>query len=139
MVDRSKIARIIDANTNRAREGIRVLEEVVRFILDDAEASKQLKQIRHGLITAVEGFGFSRSELLESRDSEADVGRKIQGTLESDRESIEDIIASNFSRIAEALRAIEEFGKLVDPKSAEKIKDLRYEVYTLEKTFILPE
>ena len=136
---RTSIARIIDANFNRAREGIRVLEEVARFILDDPSRSEKLKGIRHALVESVTGFGLSRKELLDARDSESDVGRKIQGQLESDRKNIDDIIASNFSRVTEALRAIEEFGKLIDSKSAKKIKDLRYEVYTLEKNFISPD
>jgi thiamine-phosphate pyrophosphorylase len=139
MPDRTSIARIIDANFNRAREGIRVLEEVARFILDDPSRSEKLKGIRHALVESVTGFGLTRQELLDARDSESDVGRKIQGQLESDRKNIDDIIASNFSRVTEALRAIEEFGKLIDSKSAEKIKDLRYEVYTLEKNFISPD
>lgn len=139
MPDRTNIARIIDANSNRAKEGIRVLEEVARFILDDPSRSEKLKGLRHALVESVTGFGLTRKELLDARDSEGDVGRTIQGQLESDRKNIDDIIASNFSRVTEALRAIEEFGKMIDPKSAEKIKDLRYEVYTLEKNFISPE
>ena len=135
MIDAHEIARIIDANYNRSREGLRVLEEILRFMKDDRELTKKLKDIRHGLTDAIMGFGLTRQELLDARDSESDVGRHIEGELESRRENLEDIIASNFSRIEESLRAIEEFGKLLDQSSARKIKDLRYEVYTLEKKF----
>jgi thiamine-phosphate pyrophosphorylase len=136
---RHELARIIDVNLNRAREGIRVLEEVSRFISNDLEISTRLKSIRHGIVEAVSEFGFSRDELLDARDSEGDVGRNIQGELESRRENIVEIIASNFSRVEEALRVMEEFGKIIDSKVARKIKDLRYEIYTLEKHYSAKE
>ena len=137
MMKEKDIARIIDANLNRAREGTRILEEVARFILDDSSLTKRIKEIRHNIVQACLGFGFDHRELVDARDSEGDVGRTVKGSLESDRKGIEDIIASNFARIEEALRVIEEFGKLVDTDSAVKIKDIRYEVYSLEKDFLI--
>ena len=137
MTDKREIARIIDANFNRAREGIRVLEDSVRFIQDNRELAKKLKDIRHGITDAVRGFDLTREELLDARNSESDVGRTLEGELESKRTNLNEIIASNFARIEESLRAIEEFGKLLDTESARKIKDLRYKVYTLEKNFII--
>jgi len=137
VTDKHEIARIIDANFNRAREGIRVLEDSVRFIQNNRELAKKLKDIRHGITDAVKGFDLTREELLDARDSESDVGRTLEGELESKRTNLNEIIASNFARIEESLRAIEEFGKLIDTESARKIKDLRYEVYTLEKNFII--
>ena len=135
MTNRNELARIIDANLNRAKEGARVLEEVARFINDDGSLAKRIKAIRHGIVESSMGFDISRDELLDARDSELDVGRHISGELENDRTSLDDVIASNFSRIEEALRVIEEFGKMIDPVSALKIKDLRYDVYTIEKEF----
>ena len=135
MTDRKKIARIIDANLNRAREGARVLEEIARFISDDKEIAGRIKDIRHAIVETTLEFGLSRDELLDARDSDTDVGRKISGELENKRSEIQDIIAANFSRIEEALRAIEEFGKLINPDVAAKIKDIRYDVYSLEKAF----
>jgi thiamine-phosphate pyrophosphorylase len=137
VTDKREIARIIDANFNRAREGIRVLEDSVRFIQDNRELAKKLKDIRHGITDAVRGFDLTREELLDARNSESDVGRTLEGELESKRTNLNEIIASNFARIEESLRAIEEFGKLLDTESARKIKDLRYKVYTLEKNFII--
>ncbi|MFH1514663.1 MAG: thiamine-phosphate pyrophosphorylase [bacterium] len=135
MTDRKKIARIIDANLNRAREGARVLEEIARFVSDDKEIAGRIKDIRHLIVETTLEFGVSRDELLDARDSDMDVGRKISGELENKRADIMDIIASNFSRIEEALRAIEEFGKLINPTVALKIKDIRYDVYSLERDF----
>ena len=135
MTDRKKIARIIDANLNRAREGSRVLEEVARFLDDNSVHAKQIKDLRHNIVTVVNGFGLDYAELLDARDSETDVGRMLQGKLEDERINLNDIIAANFSRIEEALRSIEEFGKLLDATVAREIKDIRYKVYTLEKEF----
>jgi thiamine-phosphate pyrophosphorylase len=49
-----RLPRLIDANLNRAREGLRVLEDLARFELDDAALSERAKQIRHGIRTAAE-------------------------------------------------------------------------------------
>lgn len=137
MTQKSDIARIIDANLNRSREGARVLEEVARFIMNDEILSGKIKEIRHQIVETCRNFGFTRDELLDARDSEVDVGRHIEGNLEKDRAGINDVIASNFARIEEALRTIEEFGKIINSDAAFKIKDLRYEIYTLEKVFRL--
>lgn len=135
MTDKRKIARIIDANLNRACEGSRVLEEAARFINDDGSMAKRIKDIRHDIVATVKEFGFDYLELLNARDSEADVGREQKGKLEIERSGLKDIIAANFSRVEEALRVIEEYGRPVNPDAADKTKNLRYRVYTLEKTF----
>ena len=41
--------RIIDANLNRAAEGLRVLEDIARLGLNDASLSERLKTLRHEL------------------------------------------------------------------------------------------
>ncbi|MCD6217662.1 thiamine-phosphate pyrophosphorylase [bacterium] len=135
MTDKRKIARIIDANLNRAREGSRVLEETARFINDDGSMAKQIKDIRHDIVATVKEFGFDYLQLLDARDSESDVGREQKGKLEIERSGLKDIIAANFSRVEEALRVIEEYGRPVNQDAADKIKNLRYHVYTLEKAF----
>lgn len=50
----SAAARILDANLNRAREALRVMEDIARFALNDAALSGELKAIRHDLREAVE-------------------------------------------------------------------------------------
>ena len=44
-----KIGRLIDANLNRLKEGIRVIEDINRYIYDDAALSSILKQLRYKL------------------------------------------------------------------------------------------
>ena len=44
-----KVLRMIDANVNRTTEGLRVAEDIVRFVLDDEKLTSRLKHIRHEL------------------------------------------------------------------------------------------
>src|SRR6185437_13863312 len=43
------------------------------------------------------------------------------------------VLTANFKRTAEALRSLEEYGKLVDVWLAGRFEVIRYDVYTLEK------
>lgn len=47
--DLTDTLRTLDAAANRAREGLRVVEDYVRFSLDDAHLSRLLKELRHEL------------------------------------------------------------------------------------------
>lgn len=135
MADRKKIARIIDANLNRALEGLRTVEDSARFHSSNKEIVNRLKQLRHKIPEIVMDFGFTRSELLRERDSIGDVGRELEGSEEYNRNSEDDIVAANFSRIKQALRSIEEHGKLINTEVAKKIEALRYQVYEIEKDY----
>jgi thiamine-phosphate pyrophosphorylase len=114
--------RIIDANLNRGTEALRVLEEISRFVLNDAEISKELKYIRHKLNSLQEG---DYDRLLAARDTENDVGTAIQNP--DKRAGIETIFKANMKRLQQVLRVLEEY-------SCADIENLRYKTYTLEKT-----
>ncbi len=125
------LGRILDASANRAREGLRVVEDYVRFALDDPMLTKRLKEVRHRLADALGGL--DAEELLASRDTRGDVGTRIMTASEQARESPRAVLIANFKRTAEALRSLEEYGKLVDVWVAGRFEVLRYDVYTLEK------
>ncbi len=125
-----KLLRVVDANFNRAKEGLRVCEDVCRFLLDDAKATKEFKNIRHLLTAYIAVFAFKN--LMASRDVKADSGRQTI-KAESRRKSTSDIFYANCQRVKESLRVLEEFSKLKDVKVAAKIKNLRYQVYIIEK------
>ncbi|MFA5100516.1 MAG: thiamine-phosphate pyrophosphorylase [Candidatus Omnitrophota bacterium] len=128
----SGIYRIIDANANRLKEGLRVCEEVSRFILDDNRLTRDLKNIRHevdGLMAALT----SRSACLSGRDSAHDTGRTIHTSRELERAGVGDIFCANIQRAKESIRVLEEFSKILNRKSALGFKDLRYRVYGIEK------
>ena len=130
MKDRRKLYRILDANLNRAREGLRVSEEIVRFAMDSAPLQKGFKKCRHALKSALERLG--ASELVKSRDSGGDVG-KGPSKLEDPRKDLEGVFMANVQRVKESLRALEEFSKLVDAKASAAFKETRFRVYQLEK------
>jgi thiamine-phosphate pyrophosphorylase len=125
------LARILDASANRAREGLRVVEDYVRFALDDAGLTRRLKEIRHRLAEAERGL--DACLLIDSRDTREDVGTHIMTVSERVRENPRGVLAANFKRIAEALRSLEEYSKLVDVWLAGRFEVLRYDIYTVEK------
>ncbi len=132
MKDKKDIYRILDANLNRAREGLRVVEEVVRFLWKDEKLSKKLKSLRHR-ITKISQENFDQKLLLKYRDSQSDLGAKGMGFYEGKRKDVTTIVQANLRRTEEALRVLEEFGKLIKKDSAESFKNLRFKIYTLEK------
>lgn len=126
--------RIIDANFNRAKEGLRVCEDICRYALDLKKETRDLKNIRHGLSSAIEPLGILK--LMTSREIETDVGR--ESTIsEFKRKDIGDVFYANAQRVKESLRVLEEITKILNPKSAQKIKELRYCFYAVEKKMAL--
>jgi len=123
--------RVIDANLNRVKEGLRVTEEVARFIIDDRKLSSDLKKIRHEVDELAEKF-FEKSVLLKERKSRFDVGRS-NSNGELNRSSYKDIFWANTQRVKESFRVLEEFSKLLNVKAALGFKELRYRLYEIEK------
>jgi len=132
MKDKKNIYRILDANLNRAREGLRVVEEVARLYWEEEELSKSLKNLRHR-ITMLSKKNFDQRLLLKYRDSQGDLGAKGMGFYEGKRKDVKTIVQANLRRAEEALRVLEEFGKIIKKGSAEDFKNLRFKLYTLEK------
>ena len=129
------VMRILDANANRCAEGLRVIEEEVRMGRGDRELQSRLKDIRHGVRRGLEAFSVSA---LHFRDSAHDVGRDTQSRSEMQRDSLGDVTRANFARVEEALRVLEEYGKLIDPGAASRFKKFRFELYTVERDYFTP-
>lgn len=123
-------ARILDANANRCREALRVIEDYCRFVLADAAVSGRLKTLRHRLTVALGSL--PDALLLQSRDTLGDVGTALATEQEYQRHAPADVAQANFKRLAEGLRSLEEFGKLHGPDLARTFESMRYEVYVLE-------
>ena len=128
---RGKILRVVDANTNRAKEGLRVCEEISRFILESRSLTAALKRLRHKINCLSKGL-ITVPKLLEGRNSASDTGRHIYAS-ELKRAGIRDILFANMQRVKESIRVLEEFSKLINAKTAVAFKEIRYEVYGLEK------
>ena len=116
-------SRIVDANFNRAAEGLRVLEEISRFILDDFELTEKLKIARHQICKLQDN---NYSDLLCSRDSVSDVGLKVENP--SSKNGVLDVFRANIKRVQQALRVLQEYGK-----DTSEIESLRYLSYEIEK------
>lgn len=126
--------RILDANANRAREALRVLEECARFLLGHAELAGRCKALRHDLASALQPLA---STLASARDAAGDVGTAISTASEGERAGARAVAVANAKRLTEALRAIEEFGKTIDPAVSARVEALRYRAYDLERDLLL--
>lgn len=129
MASDQPLLRILDVNANRASEGLRVVEEYVRFVLEDAHLAKITKEIRHDLSSALASI--SQSSLLQARDTQHDVGTQIETDQEYRRPSLTDVAVANQKRAEQALRCLEEFLKPAHPQIAKQMEQLRYRTYTL--------
>ena len=123
--------RIIDANINRVKEGLRVCEEITRFILNSRSLTLALKEARHEIDTALKNLA-AKGELLQERLSSSDVGKNIR-VNELKRGSLGDIFFANIQRAKESARVLEEFSKLINTGASLKFKKVRYKIYAIEK------
>ncbi len=123
-----KIKRLIDANFNRTREGLRVIEDIGRFILDNRNITEKIKTLRSDLAHIEKDFDFTLS-----RDTENDVGTSLSSDIEEKRADIFDIFKANIKRVEESLRVLEEAFKTINVKVSRGLKSMRYETYTIEK------
>ncbi len=129
------IYRILDANFNRAREALRVIEDFARFVLDDAGLSSSAKDMRSRLRWVMERF--PADAMLAARDTPGDVGTTITSATEADRPNAASVATAACKRLTEALRTLEEYAKLADHASACEFESMRYAAYTLEQRLAL--
>lgn len=127
-----RVHALLDANLNRAREGLRVLEDCARFVLCCVSSTECLKTIRHQLVEAELRLR-KRHPLIQLRDVEADTGTQITTANEQRRSNLKDIVTANCRRMQEAVRSLEEFGKLIDSSFSQSCKQLRYQTYQAEQ------
>ena len=127
-----QIARILDANANRAREALRVMEDYARFALSDSGLAGQLKALRHDLAAALARLPIASAILF--RDTPGDVGTTIKTTSELARASASDVVIAAGKRLSEALRSLEEFAKTENSAAAAALEQLRYRGYALEQS-----
>jgi len=125
-----KIERLIDANLNRLKEGIRVIEDINRYIYDDASLTSTLKLLRHNIQPAYD------QNRLRYRNIDNDVQKE---SIKSEllRNSVNDLMVANFSRAQESARVLEESFKLSNQINSELFKEIRYKLYSIEKDFYL--
>lgn len=126
----SAIKRILDANLDRAREGLRIIEEWCRFGLNHSQWAQECKEMRQELAS------WHSTELRIARDTPGDPGTQLTHPQEETRSSIEQLLQANLCRLEEALRVLEEYGKLYNPKMGVAFKQMRYRAYILESNLL---
>ncbi|MBI1978265.1 MAG: thiamine-phosphate pyrophosphorylase [Candidatus Omnitrophica bacterium] len=129
---KKKALRLIDANFNRLKEGLRVCEDILRFVYDDHALTRSFKELRHQASQILLRFPIPYGTLIKLRDSKQDVGKK--GVISDKRKpKWSDLFISNAKRAEESLRVLEETSKVVAPDNAREFQALRFKLYELEK------
>ena len=131
-----QILRIIDANLNRTSEGLRVLEDIARLVLNDAAISEQLKTMRHRM---VEGDLTLNKQIIGARDAKGDVGINLKAPGQQKEKELPLVLVANSRRVQESLRTIEELARTaeISPKlDSERFKQARFELYSIEQKLL---
>ena len=138
------IGRVIDANANRAREGLRVAEDFARFVAGEEDVARSLRALRHEVTRCVRLVAPSEKaerDLLSARDVEGDGGASPESFAPAARADMREIVTSAFKRAEEALRSLGEFTKLPEVsdgmEASAGFESARYVLYDLEKKALL--
>ena len=124
------VARLIDANLDRAKEGLRVLEDWCRFGIERKDLVIRLKDWRQEL-------GRHHLQIYKDvRSTNKDAGLGLTHSNQKRRKSPYDVIQANSSRVQEALRVLEEFARAINPELTDTASRIRYGVYEIEVTII---
>ena len=121
-----RIAQIIDANLDRAREGLRVLEDWARFGLGREDLVTEIKHYRH-LLGKEHLYFYKRT-----RNYIKDHCQGISHPEQKKRVKASNLICSNAARVQEALRVIEEFSRSHNINLSQTVSNIRYKIYDLE-------
>ncbi|NIA07870.1 MAG: thiamine phosphate synthase [Actinobacteria bacterium] len=124
------VARILDANFNRSRESLRVMEDYARFVLNNGQLSGTIKQARHKLREIIEALGGTK--LLHGRNTPGDVGTELNASGEMKRTDTTAVVTAACKRVVEGLRVMEEFSKTIPGQAGRQLEQIRYQCYEWE-------
>lgn len=128
------IIRMIDANLNRSREGLRVVEDIVRFVFDNTALQQRCKTLRHSITCIADQYFLPMQDsFCQRRNAEGDIGKDVTVPLQQELHDIQRTLTVNLHRAQEALRVLEECSKIVAVEASARYRTVRYSVYTLEK------
>ncbi len=131
---RRGLLRVLDANANRALEGLRVCEDLARFHLEAPALFRRTRALRHAAARALRSLPIGPSDLARARDSRRDPGRRAHGSRIA---SLERLLVINLQRTKEALRVLEECSRLVAPRQSRVFQHLRFRTYEVERDLLL--
>lgn len=126
-----EILRIIDANCNRAKEGLRVCEDIIRLLAEDKRRTLQLKRIRHAVSNIINTSKVNAYHIQDYRNSTLDVGKNLK--VKATKNKVFDVFCANSQRTKEAIRVLEELFSLFDTTAAHQFQKLRFQFYDIEK------
>jgi thiamine-phosphate pyrophosphorylase len=126
------VYRILDANLNRAKEGLRVCEDINKILPEGCIAHRRLRHLRHAVTQILKSSRVDRLRMILERKSAQDPGRSFANKTK--KHSAAHLFLANMQRTKEALRVLEEFLKLLDGQASRKIQKIRFDTYELEKT-----
>lgn len=129
------LLRLVDANANRAREGLRVAEDVARLVVCDEATAIRLKELRHRLTELCSSLA-GEDFLIAERNSEGDPGREPAFDSKQKAEGLRTLVRRNMRRSEEACRVLEETSGLVDGNMKSRFKSVRFAMYDLEKVLL---
>ena len=127
MTDNAEAWRLLDANANRAAEGLRTIEDVARLVREDAASALWVKQLRHELSAVLQTV--PRHQRLTARSTATDAGTALTTPAEATREDWGSVVSAAAERVTQSLRGLEEFFKVVSPAASQALKQLRYTAY----------
>ena len=128
------VLRIMDANANRALEGIRVCEDIVRFHLEAPDAFRRLRMLRHAVARTLTRLPGGSAHLVRSRNSEHDLGKRSPASRVA---SLEQLLLINLQRTKESLRTLEECSRLASPRQTPDFQRLRFRTYEVERDLLI--
>lgn len=125
--------RIVDANYNRAKEALRVCEDISRFFLGDRSLTARFKRCRHELTQCLLGLPVPYKRWIAARDSMRDVGSASRIQDGKSRPGWKELMIANLQRGQEAARVLEEVSKALWPRRSRRFQELRFDLYELER------
>ena len=126
--------RIIDASLDRIGEGLRLLEDIARFLLDDTALTRQLKEMRHGMVAGQPSFN---QRLIQARHAETDIGADMEAPQQTRERDLASLVVANARRVQESLRVLEELAKLpASGLDTAYYRKARFSLYTLERKLL---
>lgn len=130
------VYRILDANYNRTKEALRVIEDIIRFAVSDRALARELKKCRHDLTKSLLDLPMPYPKLVDARESDQDVGKDLVIDDKIKRITFFDLVVANFKRTQESVRVLEETVKIISVKHSDPLRKLRFKIYGLEKKII---
>ncbi len=126
--------RILDVNLNRLDESLKLIEDTVRFGIENNEMLMEMRKVRRDFLDLK--LALPQPAIIGSRQSKHDLGRK-QRFDTSEKREISDLLLANLARAKESARIVEEILKTVKPRLRSRAKSIRFQLYDLEKEIVV--